>query len=79
MIDGTEHCPGKQGINLVVFDIINFHFQKGRVIDTNELLGFFENQVGLKSKCRMIDKYVCSSAISRSPDFIGKIICGWPK
>ena len=41
IVDGTEHCPGKQGINVVVFDFINYQFNKGKVIDPSELVDFF--------------------------------------
>lgn len=42
VIDGTEFCPGKQGINAVVFDFINYQFQRGKVINPAGLLNFFE-------------------------------------
>ena len=40
IIDGTEHCPGKQGINLVSLDFINYKYSKGKVIQPSELQAF---------------------------------------
>ena len=37
IIDGKEHCPGKQGINLVSLDFINYKYSKGQVIQPSEL------------------------------------------
>ena len=32
IIDGTEYCPGKQGINVVSLDFVNFKYLKGTVL-----------------------------------------------
>ena len=40
IIDGTEHCPGKQGVNLISLDFVNYKYSKGRVIRPEELQAF---------------------------------------
>lgn len=49
IIDGTEYCPGKQGINLVSLDFINFKYSKGLVLQP----GSFEKH--------MLDNHVHST------------------
>lgn len=37
IIDGTEHCPGKQGVNTVSLDFVNFKYSKGLVLQPEKL------------------------------------------
>lgn len=43
IIDGTEHCPGKQGINLVTLDFMKFKYSKGLVVQPHDFLGHVSN------------------------------------
>jgi len=44
-IDGTEYCPGKQGVNLVSLDFINYKYSRGKVIQPEELEEFVNNHM----------------------------------
>lgn len=37
IIDGTEYCPGKQGINIVSLDFIRYKYSKGKVLQPDQL------------------------------------------
>ena len=51
IIDGTEYCPGKQGINIVSLDFVNFKYSKGLVLQPEKFANYLhDNHFGSLKK-----------------------------
>lgn len=51
IIDGTEYCPGKQGINIVSLDFIRYKYSKGKVLQPHKLEDYMvENYIDTLKK-----------------------------
>ena len=52
IIDGTEYCPGKQGINIVSLDFVNFKYSKGLVLKPEKFDVYLQ-----KTQCESLKKW----------------------
>ena len=50
IVDGTEYCPGKQGINIVSLDFINFKYSKGLVVQPEKFKHYLKDSEQHTSK-----------------------------